>query len=254
MLLDGGFTEVPRHTRFLAEAKAVAHLQHPHIVQIYEIGEHLGPRGESHPYFTLELVSGGNLADYLEGRPLEPGRAARWAECLAQALHYAHEQGIVHRDVKPANILLQKDNTGAAADLIPKVTDFGIAKWLTGSGVQTQTGLVLGTPEYMAPEQATGAHPIGPATDVYALGAVLYHMLIGRPPFRGLEPLQTVTLLQGSEPVPPRRLQPSVPRDLETICLKCLQKAPARRYRTAGQLADDLGRFGRGEPIVARPT
>jgi serine/threonine protein kinase len=254
MLREGTFADASARARFLAEARAVARLQHPHIVQVYEIGEHQGAQGESYPYFTLELVNGGNLDDYLEDRPVEPQQAARWTESLARALQYAHEQGIVHRDLKPANILLQKSASGAATELVPKLTDFGIAKWLAGSEMHTRTGMVLGTPEYMAPEQATGSCAVSPAMDIYALGAALYQMLTGRPPFRGLEPLHTLTLAVSTEPVPPRRLQPSVPRDLETICLKCLQKDPAGRYATAGQLADDLGRFGSGEPVLARPV
>ena len=258
--------------RFRKEAEAAARLQHPHIVQIYAIGEHAGL-----PYFSLEYVNGGSLAQRLNGAPQPPGEAAALVETLARAVHYAHTCGIIHRDLKPANILLQKseirnpksekhsevsDFGFRISDLelrisnsTPKVTDFGLAKQLDTAGSQTQSGAVMGTPSYMAPEQAAGEpRAIGPAADVYALGAVLYEMLTGRPPFRGTSAFDTLDQLRLQEPVPPRRLQPRLPRDLETICLKCLAKEPGRRYATAEGLADDLHRFLTGEPIRARRT
>ncbi len=254
--------------RFRKEAEAAARLQHPNIVQIYAIGEHAGL-----PYFSLEYVNGGNLAQRLNGAPQPPAEAAALAETLAHAVHFAHRHGIVHRDLKPANVLLMAGRSpGASADVagsvtsalapgerlndaIPKITDFGLAKQLDPAASQTQSGAVMGTPSYMAPEQAVGEpRAIGPAADVYALGAILYEMLTGRPPFRGASAFDTLEQLRVQEPVPPRRLQPRLPRDLETICLKCLAKEPGRRYATAEALADDLHRFRTGEPIRARRT
>src|SRR5437660_92269 len=181
--------------------------------------------------------------------PLLPARqAAQWMETLAQTMHYAHQRGIVHRDLTPGNVLLTADGT-------LKITDFGLAKMLIGGGIQTQTGVIMGTPSYMAPEQAAGkAKEIGPTADVYALGAILYEMLTGRPPFRAETPLETLHQVQGEEPVSPSRLLPKLPRDLSTICLKCLQKEPGRRYATAAALAEDLRRFRAGEPITAQPV
>ena len=219
-------------------------MKHPHIVPIYEIGE----QGQL-PYLALEFVEGGSLAQAMAVRPLAPDQAAGMVETLARAMDYVHQRGVVHRDLKPANVLL-------TAEGVPKITDFGLAKWLdTPSGQQTQSGAVLGTPSYMAPEQARGqARLVGPATDVYALGAILYEMLTGRPPFHAATSQETVQQLLTEEPLPPSRLQPRVPRDLETICLKCLQKEPARRYAGAGALADDLRCFLDRKPIRARPT
>jgi hypothetical protein len=246
MLLNGGFADGHQRARFRAEAEAVARLQHPHIVQIYEVGEHDGGDGLPWPYFTLELVDGGSLSGRMGGRPQPPRQAAAWVEPLARAADYAHRRGIVHRDLKPANVLLAADGT-------PKICDFGVAKLLTGSDVKTVTGLMIGTVEYMAPEQAAGEGPVGPAADVYALGAILYELLTGQPPYRGPTVLETLSHVRGQEPVPPRRMQPEVPRDLETICLKCLQKEAHKRYAGAGELADDLRRFLDGESIRARP-
>jgi tetratricopeptide (TPR) repeat protein len=236
--------------RFLAEAQAVAALQHPHIVQVHEIGEHGGL-----PYFTLEFVPGGSLADRLRGQPQLPADAARLTEALARAVHCAHEKGIVHRDLKPANVLLVEGPETPLGDCTAKVTDFGLARRVgVGSG-QTQSGAVMGTPSYMAPEQAKGlGKEAGPPADVYALGAILYELLTGRPPFRGATPTDTLIQVVADEPVPPSRLQPKLPRDLETICLKCLHKEPGRRYPSAAELAADLRRFGQGEPILARPV
>jgi tetratricopeptide (TPR) repeat protein len=228
--------------RFRREAEALARLQHPHIVQVYEVGEH-----EGLPFLVLELVSGGSLADRLEGSPKPARPAAQLLETLARAIDAAHERGLVHRDLKPANVLL-------TADGIPKITDFGLAKWLDVEVGQTPTGAVVGTPRYMAPEQATGhIRTIRPAADVYALGAILYELLTGGPPFKGETPLETLRQVLSEEPVPPRLLNPRVPRDLETICLKCLRKALGKRYASAAALAEDLRRFLDGRPIQARP-
>jgi serine/threonine-protein kinase len=229
--------------RFRNEAEAVARLQHPHIVQIHEVGE-----ADGRPYFSLEFVEGGSLAHKLKGGALPPRQAAQLVEVVARAVHAAHQKGIVHRDLKPANILLTAEGS-------PKVTDFGLVKRLDVEQGQTQSGAVLGTPSYMAPEQASGRiHAIGPATDVYALGVLLYEMLTGRPPFRGEEKLGVLVQVVSEEPVAPSRRQPKVHRDLETICLKCLAKIPGKRYASALDLADDLQRFLGGEPIVARPV
>jgi tetratricopeptide (TPR) repeat protein/predicted Ser/Thr protein kinase len=243
MILAGGHAGEAARVRFRTEAEAVARLQHPHIVTVHEVGEHQGL-----PYLCLEYVEGGSLARRFDGTPLPARPAAQLVEALARAADYAHRRGVVHRDLKPANVLLAADGT-------PKITDFGLAKLLDEAAGPTGTGDVMGTPSYMAPEQ-TGqqGQPIGAATDVYALGAILYELLTGRPPFKGTTVLDTVFQVVHQEPVPPRRLQPQVPRDLETVCLKCLQKEPAKRYAGAGALADDLGRFLQDEPVRARPV
>jgi WD40 repeat protein len=229
--------------RFAVEAEAVARLQHPHIAQIYDLGEHAGL-----PYFSLELLDGGSLDKKLGGVPLPAAQAAQLVETLARAVHYAHERGIVHRDLKPANVLL-------TADGIPKISDFGLAKLTIGAGMgQTQSGMNLGTPSYIAPEQAEGqSKAISPAADIYALGALLYELLTGRPPFRADTVLETLVQVRTEEPVSVLRLQPKVSRDLNTICMKCLQKAPHQRYARADALAEDLRRFLAREPIQARP-
>jgi WD40 repeat protein/tRNA A-37 threonylcarbamoyl transferase component Bud32 len=243
MILSGAHAGSAERQRFLAEAEAVARLQHANIVQIHEVGE-----ADGHPFFSLEFCPGGSLAAELEGTPLPPLEAAGLVETLARAMHAAHGAGVVHRDLKPANVLLGADGT-------PKVTDFGLAKKLDDTAGQTASGTIMGTPSYMAPEQAGGRlKEVGPATDVYALGAVLYELLTGRPPFRAATPLDTVLQVISEEPVPPGRLNPKVPRDLETVCLKCLQKEPARRYASAEALADDLRRFLEERPITARPV
>jgi tRNA A-37 threonylcarbamoyl transferase component Bud32 len=242
MILHGGHADAEARARFRTEAQAVARLQHPHIVQIHDVGEHAGV-----PFFSLELCPGGSLDKKLAGTPLPPQQAAVLTEQLARAMQAAHQKGILHRDLKPANVLLTEDGT-------PKVTDFGMAKKLGEAG-QTATGMVLGTPSYMAPEQARAeGEAVGPAADVYALGAILYECLTGRPPFKGPTPLETVLMVLHDEPVPPTRLSPKLPRDLETICLKCLHKTPAQRYDSAAALAEDLGRFLAGRPVVARPV
>lgn len=243
MILAGGHAGEADLARFRIEAEAVARLRHPNIVQIHEVGEHDG-----RPFFSLEFVEGGSLAGRLDDTPLPPRQAAELVETLGRAMQAAHEAGILHRDLKPANVLL-------TADGVPKVTDFGLAKKLEESAGPTASGAVMGTPSYMAPEQASGSSKgVGPAADVYALGAILYEMLTGRPPFKGATAMDTILQVVSNEPVAPRHLQPNVPRDLETICLKCLQKEPAKRYATAGKLADDLRRFQAGQPIQACPT
>jgi WD40 repeat protein/tRNA A-37 threonylcarbamoyl transferase component Bud32 len=252
MILAGGHAGEADLARFRTEAEAIARLQHPHIVQVFEIGEH-----EGKPYFSLEFCAAGSMAQKLDGTPLPPMEAARLVETLARAMEAAHQKGIVHRDLKPANILLLDDGT-------PKITDFGLAKKLNEAG-QTATGAVMGTPSYMAPEQAgmassAWASPgrksgeITPAADVYALGAILYELLTGRPPFRAPSALDTLLQVVSDDPVPPRQLQSKTPKDLETICLKCLQKEPGKRYSSALALAEDLRRYQAGEPILARPV
>ncbi len=259
--------------RFRAEADVIARLQHPNIVQIYDVGDVAG-----RPYFALEYVAGGSLAQHLNGTPQSARLAAQFVEVLARAVQAAHANGVVHRDLKPANILLVSAPQGAAGALdetrgpnalaadggllkaVPKIADFGVAKCADGDWEAqlhrslTVTGDLLGTPSYMAPEQAAPiGPPVGPAADIYALGAILYELLTGRPPFKGATPLDTVLQVLHNEPVSVTGLQPNVPRDLETICLKCLRKEPRHRYQSASELADDLQSFLRGEPIKARP-
>jgi eukaryotic-like serine/threonine-protein kinase len=229
--------------RFLTEAENVAGLDHPHIVPIYEVGEHAGQH-----YFSMRLIEGGNLAEQVDCFVGNGPAAARLMATVAEAVHHAHQRGILHRDLKPRNILL--DSLGQ-----PHVTDFGLARRVEGKGAQTETGVFFGTPSYVAPEQAAGqTKRLCTATDVYALGAVFYELLTGRPPFKGDTALETLRQVQHEEPLPPSRLKPGMPRDLETICLKCLQKEPQQRYASAQELADDLRRFLDGEPIRARPV
>jgi eukaryotic-like serine/threonine-protein kinase len=243
MILSGDYAAAGDLARFRLEAEAVAKLQHPNIVQVYAIDEVDGK-----PYFCLEFVNGGPLQKKLAGNPQPPRQAAHLVEKLAEAMEYAHCRHIIHRDLKPANVLLTE--TG-----VPKVADFGLAKRLDEQDSQTQSGSILGTPSYMAPEQAHGrTRDVGPGADIYSLGAILYEALVGRPPFKGETVLDTLELVRSQEPVSPSRLQPKIPRDLETICLKCLQKDPKNRYLSSGALAEDLRRFQAGEPIFARPT
>ncbi|MBL8892516.1 MAG: serine/threonine protein kinase [Planctomycetaceae bacterium] len=266
--------------RFTEEARAVAQLQHPNIAQLYEFDWNSDP-----PYFVMEYLAGGTLAELTKARPVEPSLAARIIATLARAIAHAHAKSIIHRDLKPGNVLIASvgaastrsefdstasDSAGASQDLSDanarsldadfettrlRIADFGLARHLQNGERLTQTGEVLGTPEYMSPEQATGiTSRIGPGTDVYSLGVILYELLTGRPPFAGPDGLQTVMMLLSDEPIPPRAIVPRIPRDLQTICLKCLDKKSNRRYPSADDLAADLDRYGRGEPILARPV
>lgn len=255
MIRDAALAGPQDRLRFRKEAEAVARLVHPNVVQIHDIGECGGL-----PYFALEYCALGSLAAYLQGAPLEPRRAAQLIQTLALAVDAAHQAGIIHRDLKPGNVLLQPAGPGAEhapANFMPKIADFGLAKTLGDADAsgQTASGQVVGTPSYMAPEQARGVTKeggIGPAADVYALGAILYELLTGRPPFRAASVWETVHQVIHDEPVAPIRLNPATPRDLDTICLKCLHKEPARRYDSAAALADDLERLLEGKPIRAR--
>jgi serine/threonine protein kinase/tetratricopeptide (TPR) repeat protein len=256
-----------RRARFQTEAQAIACLQHPHIVQVYEVGEH-----EGQPYLSLEYLAGGNLAQRLHGDPLPSRKATLLVEMLARAVSAAHQQGVVHRDLKPANVLLSESREPASDDetlvnislpgglSTPKIADFGLARHFGDSALGlndglTRTGMILGTPSYMAPEQASGKpESIGPPADIYALGTILYELITGRPPFKAASVLETLEQVRRDDPVPPLRLQPKLPRDLQTVCLKCLEKQPARRYASARELAEDLERFRRGEPIHAHPS
>ncbi len=229
--------------RFHAESQAVAALQHPHIAQVFETGECQGQ-----PFLVLEYIEGGSLSTFIAGKPQSPRDAAQTVETLARAIEHCHLHGILHRDLKPGNILLTSDGT-------PKITDFGLAKRLRDDQKLTQTGEILGTPSHMAPEQASGGTSnVGPQTDIYSLGSILYELIAGRPPFSGTDSVQTLLMVLTTDPVPPSKFVPKVPRDLETICLKCLEKSPRKRYARAELLADDLRRFLDGRPVLARPA
>jgi WD40 repeat protein len=256
MILSGGHAGRGDLERFRAEAEAVAKLQHPNIVQIYEVGTQDG-----RPFFSLEFCEGGSLAARLHSEPLPPNQSAALVEVLARAMQAAHDKGIIHRDLKPANVLLGAVPTGSQLSPTalpfgtPKITDFGLAKNISEESSRTQSGAILGTPNYMAPEQAAGKiRDVGPSADIYALGAILYECLTGRTPFKGETPWDTIEQVLNQDPLPPSRLRNRVPRDLEIICLKCLRKEPKKRYPTAGELADDLRRFLNRDPIKARPV
>ncbi|MDX2132957.1 MAG: serine/threonine-protein kinase [Planctomycetota bacterium] len=243
MLLSGGFASPAEQSRFLREAQALAGLRHPHIVQVYDTGDLDG-----RPYFTMEYVDGGSLSQALSHALPAASRAAHLVATLAEAVQVAHIGGIIHRDLKPANILLTSDGT-------PKISDFGLARWYERGPDLTLRGARLGTPSYMSPEQSIGREgTVGPPTDIYSLGAVLYEMLTGRPPFLGDSPGDTERQLLYDDPTPARRLNGLVPADLDVISLKCLHKSPAARYASAQALADDLRRYLSGRPISARPT
>jgi WD40 repeat protein/predicted Ser/Thr protein kinase len=243
MVLHGQFASQEFIQRFRNEAQAAAALHHPNIVPIYEVGEQAGQ-----PFFSMEYIEGRTLAEVVRERPLAARRAAGYLQSLAEAMHYAHEQGVLHRDLKPSNILLDMFDQ-------PRITDFGLAKLLTSQTKLTVTGQALGSPGHMPPEQATGKQVVASRQgDVYSLGAILYHLITGRPPFQGETVQQVLLQAQTAEPVSPQRLNPSIPAALQTICIKCLQKEPARRYATAAGLAEDLRRFLANEPILARPV
>ena len=243
MILAGQLANETDVRRFYIEAEAAANLDHPGIVPIYEVGQHEGQH-----YFSMGFVEGESLAQRLATGPLPPREAAALLVKVAQAIEYAHQRGVIHRDLKPANILIDANGN-------PRVTDFGLAKKVEDDSGLTGSGQIMGTPSYMPPEQAGGKRgDVGPAADVYALGATLYALVTGRPPFQAATAMDTVLMVLSDEPVPPRRLNVSTPQDLETIILKCLQKEPAKRYASAAALAEDLRRFQNGEPIVARPV
>jgi serine/threonine protein kinase len=266
MILSGRLAGEADVRRFHAEAEAAAQLDHPGIVPIYEVGEHGGQH-----YFSMAFVDGCSLNDLVREGPLPPREAAAVMVRVCQAIQYAHERGVIHRDLKPANVLLARSGSAAkpahevakgrnrdivslAEECTPKVTDFGLAKRIDEDSNLTGTGQILGTPSYMPPEQAAGnLDLIGPASDVYSLGAILYCLLSGRPPFQTATPMDTLMQVLETDPVPLRRLNPTIPRDLETIALRCLEKAPSRRYCSARELAEDLQRFLDDEPILARP-
>ena len=240
-MLLGSQASAADRTRFRTEAEAAAKLEHPNIVPVYEVGLHDGQ-----PYFTMKLVEGETLSERLAGGPLPPRAAVRILAEVARAVQYAHQQGILHRDLKPSNILLDADDH-------PFVMDFGLAKRLETDSGLTRTGAIIGTPNYMAPEQAAGQRgTLGPASDVYALGSILYHLLTGRPPFQAATAVDTVMMLLEQDPLPPRQLNRKLDRSLELITLKCLQKPADLRYASAAALADDLEAYLAGEPVAAR--
>ena len=243
MIRAGALASPEEVRRFLREAEAAANLQHPNIVAIHEVSE----QGGQH-YFTMDYVVGCDLGAIVKGGSLPPYVAARYVKIIAEAIHFAHQRGTLHRDLKPQNVLIDASDQ-------PRITDFGLAKIIKDDSRLTQSGVVMGSPSYMPPEQAAGRHgDVGPASDVYSLGALFYELLTGRPPFRGATALDTLRLVLEAEPAEPRRLKAEIPVDLETICLKCLEKSPMARFPTARALAEELDRFLKGEPIQARPA
>jgi len=242
LLLRGEYASEDFVKRFRIEASAAASLQHPNIVAIHEVGVHEGQH-----YFAMDLVDGPNLAQLLHNGPLPAKRAAGYVKVIAEAIHFAHTRHILHRDLKPSNVLIDANDR-------PRVTDFGLAENLANDSDLTVTGQVCGSPSFMPPEQASGQRQkVGVTSDVYSLGAILYHALTGRPPFTGQSVADTLKQVENTEPMAPRLLNSSVPRDLETICLRCLEKEPTHRYASAQEVAEELGRFLRGEEIRARP-
>lgn len=265
MMLHGPEATPEQVRRFRVEAESVAQLEHPGIVPIYEVGEHAGL-----PFYSMRYFPGGSLADLVAQGPLEPREAARLVRELGAALDFAHRRGVVHRDLKPSNVLLELPDDGAsgaergrerdeagAGDRrpAPRIADFGLAKRLTDDASLTLSGQIVGTPSYMAPEQLPGAAgTVGPAADIYSLGAILYCLVIGRPPFQSADPLDTLRQVREDDVVRPRSLNPSVPRDLETIALRCLERSPSRRFASAAELVAELDRYLAGQPIRSRPT
>lgn len=242
MILAGQFADDTDVDRFYAEAAAAGALQHPNIVGIHEVGEVNGQH-----FFSMDYVDGDSLSALVREHPLLPPEAAQYVKTIAETMQFAHEQGIVHRDLKPSNVLVDKQSR-------PLITDFGLAKSVSAQSQLTMSGAIVGTPSYMPPEQAKGeSERVGPRSDIYSTGAILYELVTGHPPFRAATPFETIRQVIDTDPISPRMVNPSVPKDLETICLKCLQKEPANRYQTSQELADELGRFLRGEPIIARP-
>jgi Protein kinase domain len=243
MIRNGALAGPEEIARFLREAQAAANLQHPNIVAIHEVGEHGGQH-----YFSMDYVQGRDLASLVKEAPLSAQAATRYLKIIAEAIHFAHQRGTLHRDLKPQNVLIDGNDQ-------PRVTDFGLAKFMKDDSGMTHTGMIMGSPSYMPPEQAAGRHgDVGPTSDVYALGAILYELLTGRPPFRESTALATMRQVLETDPVAPRRLKADIPLDLETICLKCLEKSPAARYPSARALVEELERFQKGEPILARPA
>jgi tRNA A-37 threonylcarbamoyl transferase component Bud32 len=243
MILSGELADQADIDRFHNEAQAAANLKHPNIVAIHEVGQH-----EGRYYFSMDYVEGQNLADVIRAGPLPAQKAAEYLKTIAKAVHFAHQRGTLHRDLKPANVLIDSDDQ-------PHITDFGLAKRVTGDSGLTATGAVLGTPSYMSPEQASGRQAdIGPHSDVYSLGAILYELLTGRPPFCAASAVATLRQVTDNLPTAPHKLNHDVPQDLETVCLKCLEKSPHVRYHSARELAEELTRFLNHEPIQARPA